>query len=104
MRVIILMFFADPVGDGPRVTVPSVLASAAITVGVDVTLVLGMVPGALFDLLGPWEYSLGDHGLALPIVDADLEARLRARMEEVETRCWPTSRRGPLRRRRPPGT
>ncbi len=52
VRVIVLMFFADPVGEGPAVTSPSVLTGAVIAVGVSATLVLGIVPGTLIDLLG----------------------------------------------------
>ncbi len=52
VRVIVLMFFAEPVGEGPSVTSPSVLTGAVIVVGVAATLVLGVVPGALIDLLG----------------------------------------------------
>jgi NADH-quinone oxidoreductase subunit N len=52
VRVIVLMFFAEPVGEGPTVTNPSVLTGAVIVVGVAATLVLGVVPGALTDLLG----------------------------------------------------
>jgi len=50
--VIVLMFFAEPVGEGPSVTTPSVLTGTVIAVGVAVTLLLGLVPGALIDLLG----------------------------------------------------
>ena len=52
VRVIVLMFFAEPVGEGPSVTSPSVLTGSVIAVGVAATLVLGVVPGALIDLLG----------------------------------------------------
>ena len=52
VRVIVLMFFAEPVGEGPSVTNPSVLTTTVIGVGVAMTLVLGLVPGALIDLLG----------------------------------------------------
>ena len=52
VRVIVLMFFAEPVGEGPSVTTPSVLTSSVIAIGVAATLVLGIVPGALIDLLG----------------------------------------------------
>jgi NADH-quinone oxidoreductase subunit N len=52
VRVIVLMFFAEPVGEGPSVTTPSMLTSSVIAVGVAATLVLGVVPGALIDLLG----------------------------------------------------
>jgi NADH-quinone oxidoreductase subunit N len=52
IRVIVVMFFADAVGDGPTVAVPSVLTSSVIAVGVAATLVLGVVPGPLLDALG----------------------------------------------------
>jgi NADH-quinone oxidoreductase subunit N len=52
VRVIVLMFFAEPVGEGPSVTNPSVLTGSVIAVGVAATLLLGIVPGALIDLLG----------------------------------------------------
>jgi NADH-quinone oxidoreductase subunit N len=52
VRVIVVMFFADPVGEGPTVAVPSVLTSSVIAVGAAATLVLGVVPGPLLDLLG----------------------------------------------------
>ena len=52
VRVIVLMFFAEPIGEGPTVTMPSALTSSVIFVGVAATLVLGIVPGALIDLLG----------------------------------------------------
>ncbi len=50
VRVIVLMFFSDPVGDGPTVAVPSILTTAAITVGATMTLVLGVVPQPVLDL------------------------------------------------------
>ena len=50
VRVIIVMFFSDPVGDGPTVAIPSALTSAVITVGVTMTLVLGVVPQPVLDL------------------------------------------------------
>ncbi len=52
VRVIVLMFFAEPVGEGPSVTNPSAMTGVVIAVGVSATLVLGIVPGALIDLLG----------------------------------------------------
>jgi NADH-quinone oxidoreductase subunit N len=52
VRVIVLMFFSEPVGEGPSVTSPSVLTGSVIAVGVAMTLLLGLVPGALIDLLG----------------------------------------------------
>ncbi|SDS61842.1 NADH dehydrogenase subunit N [Nocardioides scoriae] len=52
VRVIVLMFFAEPVGEGPSVTRPSLMTSGVIAVGTLMTLLLGIVPGALIDLLG----------------------------------------------------
>ena len=52
VRVIVLMFFSDPVGEGPTVTMPSIMTSTVIAVGVAATLVLGIVPGPLLDTLG----------------------------------------------------
>ena len=52
VKVIVLMFFAEPVGEGPTVTSPSVLTGSVIAVGVTATLLLGIVPGSLIDLLG----------------------------------------------------
>src|SRR5690606_3321290 len=45
IRVIVLMYFAEPVGDGPTVARPSVLTTIVIAVGVAATVALGIVPG-----------------------------------------------------------
>jgi NADH-quinone oxidoreductase subunit N len=50
VRVIVLMFFSDPVGDGPVVTMPSMLTTIVIAVGFAVTVVLGIFPGPVLDL------------------------------------------------------
>jgi NADH-quinone oxidoreductase subunit N len=50
VRVIVLMFFTDPVGDGPTVAVPSVLTTAVLAVAVIATLGLGIIPGPVLDL------------------------------------------------------
>ena len=50
VRVIVLMFFSDAVGDAPTVAVPSVLTSTVVAVAVMVTLVLGILPGPALDL------------------------------------------------------
>jgi len=42
--VIVLMYFSDPASDGPTVAVPGAFTTAAITLGVIVTLLLGIVP------------------------------------------------------------
>jgi NADH-quinone oxidoreductase subunit N len=50
VRVIVLMFFSDPVEDGPEVVVPSLFTSTAVGFGVIATLVLGIVPSPVLDL------------------------------------------------------
>ncbi|MEJ7773601.1 MAG: NADH-quinone oxidoreductase subunit NuoN [Nocardioidaceae bacterium] len=50
VRVIVVMFFSEPVGDGPTVAVPSILTTVAITIGAAMTLLLGVVPQPVFDL------------------------------------------------------
>ena len=52
LRVIVLMYFTDPVGEGPSVTVPSVLTTGTIALAVGVTLLLGLIPGPVLDLAG----------------------------------------------------
>jgi len=53
VRVIVLMFFSEPAPDGPAVVRPSVFTGTAVTVGVVLTLVLGIVP--------EWLLSLANH-------------------------------------------
>jgi NADH-quinone oxidoreductase subunit N len=50
VRVVVLMYFSDPAGDSVRVVSPSILTTAAVSLGVLMTLVLGVVPGPLLDL------------------------------------------------------
>jgi NADH:ubiquinone oxidoreductase subunit 2 (subunit N) len=50
VRVIVLMFFTDPVGEGPTVAVPSVMTTVVIVVAVVGTVGLGIIPGPLLDL------------------------------------------------------
>jgi NADH-quinone oxidoreductase subunit N len=52
VRVIRLMYFTEPQGEGPSVAAPSMLTAATIGVGVIVTLGLGVVPGPVLDLAG----------------------------------------------------
>jgi NADH-quinone oxidoreductase subunit N len=52
VRVILLMFFADPGDEAAAVTMPSPLTSATIAVCVLATLFLGIVPGPVLDLAG----------------------------------------------------
>jgi NADH-quinone oxidoreductase subunit N len=49
-RVIVLMFFSEPVGEGPVVMNPSILTTITIAVGLAVTVVLGIYPGPVLDL------------------------------------------------------
>jgi NADH-quinone oxidoreductase subunit N len=44
LRVVVLMYFSQPAPEGPTVTVPGAFTTAAITLGVIVTLLLGVVP------------------------------------------------------------
>ncbi|MBE9374923.1 NADH-quinone oxidoreductase subunit NuoN [Saccharopolyspora sp. HNM0983] len=44
LRVIVLMYFSEPAPDGPTVSVPGAFTTAAITLGVVVTLLLGVLP------------------------------------------------------------
>jgi NADH-quinone oxidoreductase subunit N len=48
--VIVLMFFSDPVGEGPVVMVPSILTTIVIAVGFAATVILGVFPGPVLDL------------------------------------------------------
>jgi NADH-quinone oxidoreductase subunit N len=50
VRVIVLMFFSEPAPDGPTVVVPGAFTAVAITVGVALTVLLGILPGPLLDL------------------------------------------------------
>jgi NADH-quinone oxidoreductase subunit N len=50
VRIIVLMFFSDPVPDGPAVVVPSALTGTAVAVGAAVTLFLGIIPGPVLSL------------------------------------------------------
>ncbi|MDQ3166724.1 MAG: NADH-quinone oxidoreductase subunit NuoN [Actinomycetota bacterium] len=50
VRVIVLMFFSDPVGRGPTVAVPSVLTTSVLVVAAGATVILGIVPGPVLDL------------------------------------------------------
>jgi NADH-quinone oxidoreductase subunit N len=44
LRVVVLMYFSEPATDGPTVSVPGAFTTAAITLGVVVTLLLGVLP------------------------------------------------------------
>ncbi|QUH05243.1 NADH-quinone oxidoreductase subunit NuoN [Saccharopolyspora erythraea] len=49
LRVIVLMHFSEPAEDGPTVSVPGAFTTAAITLGVVVTLLLGVLPSLALD-------------------------------------------------------
>jgi NADH-quinone oxidoreductase subunit N len=49
-RIIVLMFFSEPVEDGPEVAVPSIFTGTAVAVGALATVVLGIVPGPVLSL------------------------------------------------------
>ena len=50
VRVIVLMFFSDPVEDGPEIVVPSVFTGTAVAVGTLATVIFGIVPQPLLNL------------------------------------------------------
>jgi NADH-quinone oxidoreductase subunit N len=50
VRVIVLMFFSEPVPEGPSVVRPSAFTGTAVALGAVVTLWLGIVPGPLLSL------------------------------------------------------
>ena len=50
VRLIVLMYFSEPVGDTTRVMVPSVVTTLAVTLGTVATLVLGILPSPVLDL------------------------------------------------------
>jgi NADH-quinone oxidoreductase subunit N len=50
VRVIVLMFFAEPVAEGPTVVTPGGFTSAALAVAVAVTVFLGVFPQPVLDL------------------------------------------------------
>ncbi len=51
-KVVVLMFFNEPLPDGPTVAVPSAYTAATIALGLAVTVVLGVLPQPLLDLTG----------------------------------------------------
>jgi NADH-quinone oxidoreductase subunit N len=51
IRVIVLMFFKDPIEDGTSVVIPSALTTITITVSSVLTLILGIYPAPLIDFI-----------------------------------------------------
>ena len=58
LRVIVLMYFSEPVADGPTVSVPGVFTTLAISLGVIVTLVLGVFPSIVLNWAGGGGFAL----------------------------------------------
>jgi NADH-quinone oxidoreductase subunit N len=52
VRVIVLMFFSDPVPDGPVVAIPSVFTGTAVALGALSAVVLGIFPWPVLSLAG----------------------------------------------------
>jgi NADH-quinone oxidoreductase subunit N len=50
VRIIVLMYFSEPAGGSVRAVSPSVVTTLAVTIGVLVTFVLGVLPSPLLDL------------------------------------------------------
>jgi len=50
VRIIVLMYFSEPASDSARAVSPSIVTTLAVTIGVLVTLVLGVLPSPLLDL------------------------------------------------------
>ncbi len=51
VRVIVLMYFSEPAADGPVVVMPGGMTTVVLAVGVAVTLVLGIVPQPVLDMV-----------------------------------------------------
>ena len=51
LRVIVLMFFKDPIEDGTSVVIPSIFTRISILVSLVVTLLLGVFPAPLLDFI-----------------------------------------------------
>jgi NADH-quinone oxidoreductase subunit N len=50
LRIVVLMYFAEPAEDGPTIALPSPLTMTTLAVGAAATLVFGLVPQPLLDL------------------------------------------------------
>jgi NADH-quinone oxidoreductase subunit N len=50
LRIVVMMFFAEPPENGPTIAIPGWTTSVALTFGVAVTIVLGVFPQPLVDL------------------------------------------------------
>jgi len=52
LRIVVLMYFSETPDNGPTVTVPGAFTTVAITLGVVITLLLGVVPTLVLDWAG----------------------------------------------------
>jgi NADH-quinone oxidoreductase subunit N len=52
LKVIVLMYLSEPVENGPTVALPGFYTAFALTVGVAVTLLLGVAPQWVLELTG----------------------------------------------------
>jgi NADH-quinone oxidoreductase subunit N len=50
LRIVVLMYFAEPPENGPTIAIPGWSTTVALTLGVAVTVVLGIVPQPILDL------------------------------------------------------
>ncbi|MFD1859559.1 NADH-quinone oxidoreductase subunit NuoN [Aeromicrobium camelliae] len=51
VRVVVLMFFTEPVGDGPTIAAPGVLTTVVIALAAIATVVFGILPGPMLDVV-----------------------------------------------------
>lgn len=51
VRIIVLMFFTEPREEGPTVVIPSVYTTISITAGLALTIILGILPQPLLDVV-----------------------------------------------------
>jgi len=59
LRIVVLMFFADPPENAPTIAIPGWSTSIALTFGVVVTVVLGVFPQPILDLAAKAAYLTG---------------------------------------------
>lgn len=72
IRIIVVMFFRDPEGEGPTVVPMGVFTGGVITIGVAATLGLGVFPGPVLDNLLP-SSEVSSEPAAVMVDEASLE-------------------------------
>jgi len=50
LRIVVLMYFAEPPENGPTIAIPSALTTIALTFSAVATIVLGLFPQPVLDL------------------------------------------------------